>query len=82
MNCEPKGAVMGMLVCMFHKEYDGKTPPRLSCKTCCGIYLDRVKSETQKFTLSPLETYEWLENKKVKNSVVKNLDHKQNHILV
>lgn len=35
---------MNQIVCLYHPRYRGINAPKLSCKTCCKIYVDRVKN--------------------------------------
>lgn len=31
------------IVCFQHKNYNGVDAPQISCKTCCNIFLSRVR---------------------------------------
>ena len=52
---------MRNLVCIRHRDYDGKEPPVLSCKTCCKLYIDLIREDHKKGQLKK-------EKVKVKNS--------------
>jgi hypothetical protein len=33
------------LICLRHQDYNGTTPPTLSCKTCCHIFVSRLREQ-------------------------------------
>lgn len=50
---------MCRIFCIKHPQYDGSTPPELSCETCCKIFLMFLKESEA----NPLSPGEWLEGK-------------------
>lgn len=36
------------VICLKHQTYDGTTPPNLSCKTCCHIFVGRLREQAAK----------------------------------
>jgi len=34
---------MGSISCIKHPQYDGKSSPILSCKTCCALFIHNIK---------------------------------------
>ena len=36
---------MSDLICIRHPRYEGGHAPDLSCKTCCSIFIERIKTE-------------------------------------
>jgi hypothetical protein len=55
-----RSSAMANVVCIKHREYDGSTSPVLSCKTCCGIFIAKVKELNGKDATDPAK---WLESK-------------------
>lgn len=68
---------MGRVYCLFHKDYQGQQAPHLSCKTCCHIYIDKIKSEQPDKTLNHFETYKWVAEKTQKPAMVENQFNKK-----
>jgi len=51
---------MARLVCLTHRDYDGKDAPQLTCKNCCSIYISEIK----KLQVSKsVDTQYWVESK-------------------
>lgn len=48
---------MQNLYCITHSKYDGKSTPNLLCKSCCSIYVNAIKHETEEklFESRPIE---------------------------
>ncbi|NRA68709.1 MAG: hypothetical protein HRU19_29760 [Pseudobacteriovorax sp.] len=38
---------MDLVFCFRHPEYRGFTKPNLKCKTCCELYLQRIRMENE-----------------------------------
>jgi hypothetical protein len=36
---------MNNLICFSHRNYKGESGPDLTCKTCCGIFVARIRAE-------------------------------------
>ena len=52
---------MNNLVCLQHPHYDGVAAPELSCKTCCSIFISKIKENNRK--ARGQNTREWLDEK-------------------
>jgi hypothetical protein len=39
---------MQNVVCLYHRNYDGSTPPDLSCRSCCSKYIAYIKANLTK----------------------------------
>lgn len=54
------------LICIIHPNYHGDHAPQLSCKTCCHIYLEKIKSKNSK----KFDAKKWIKDKKeeIKNN--------------
>ncbi len=45
---------MTRVFCFKHPEYRGSTKPVLKCKTCCKMYIDRIREENENRCLDPI----------------------------
>ncbi len=54
---------MGSIKCIRHPTYNGITPPILSCKICCGIFVSNLKDKQKSQTSSQSEKQQVLEEK-------------------
>ena len=50
---------MGKLVCFKHPQYDGVAAPTLSCKTCCSIFVEKVKDHSS----NEVDAYTFMQKK-------------------
>ena len=50
------------LICLKHQDYSGTTPPTLSCKTCCHIFVARLRDMAAKGRAGE-DGREWLAKK-------------------
>lgn len=58
---------MNNLICLRHPHYDAKTPPELSCKTCCSMYIKEIKitNEAKTAKRNPeTTTSQWIREKR------------------
>lgn len=56
---------MGKVYCFKHSNYDGTTPPDLSCRFCCTTYVEKVKENQEKLKKKRgFNAYRWLSKKK------------------
>jgi hypothetical protein len=55
------------LICLKHQNYSGTTPPTLSCKTCCHIFVARLRDLAAKGRAGE-DGREWLAKKSQKDS--------------
>jgi len=55
---------MARLVCLTHREYNGKAAPQLTCKNCCSIYIAEIRKRQ---STASFDTKSWVESKKQKN---------------
>lgn len=56
---------MGKIFCFKHANYDGTTPPDLSCRICCSTYIDQVTATQEKLRKKQgFNAYKWLSKKK------------------
>lgn len=39
---------MSNLACFRHPTYKGEAAPDLACKTCCGLFVSRIRAEQNK----------------------------------
>ena len=65
--------MMRNLVCFKHSAYKGKVPPELSCKTCCGIYINEIRltnAAKREDGFEPMATLRWVEDKKVQATMM------------
>lgn len=53
---------MAKIYCFAHPDYDSKQVPILSCKTCCGLYIQSIKEDNQT-SESSFNAYEWIAEK-------------------
>lgn len=51
------------MICIKHPKYTGESKVDLSCKACCTIYVQRIKSINDKRTE---DVVKWLEQKTYK----------------
>jgi hypothetical protein len=58
------------LVCLKHQNYIGTTPPTLSCKTCCHIFVTRLRDLAAKGRAGE-DGREWLAKKPGNDSSLK-----------
>jgi hypothetical protein len=58
------------LICLKHQYYSGTTPPTLSCKTCCHIFVARLRDLAAKGRAGE-DGREWLAQKAQKDTVAK-----------
>ena len=42
---------MNGIVCLRHPKYNGRDNPELRCKTCCSIFVNRIKELNNKRAL-------------------------------
>lgn len=55
---------MRKVFCIRHAQYDGTTPPDLSCRTCCSTYIDHVTlMQAQLRERQGFNAYKWLTKK-------------------
>lgn len=55
------------LICLKHQNYSGTTPPTLSCKTCCHIFVARLRDLAAKGRAGE-DGREWLAQKSQKET--------------
>jgi hypothetical protein len=68
---------MGRIYCLFHKDYTGEQAPHLSCKTCCHIYISKIKSEQTEKVVNRFDTYKWVAEKSQNQALVENQFNKK-----
>ncbi len=54
---------MSKIVCMRHPQYDGVENPDLRCKSCCAVFVQRIKLMNAK---RAMDVAAWLESKSYK----------------
>lgn len=55
---------MAKVYCFFHKNYDGTTPPDLTCSVCCSTYIERVTATQVKIREKEgFNAYKWMAKK-------------------
>lgn len=43
------------MYCNWHTEYNGETAPDIACKTCCSIFVARIRKMQYDANFKPLE---------------------------
>lgn len=49
------------VICISHPKYKGESPPVLSCKTCCGLFIAAIKARSANNEI--FQPAEWLDKK-------------------
>ncbi len=55
---------MNNVVCLRHPHYDTRTPPELSCKTCCSMYIQEIKRNQAAKRSQETTASQWLSDKR------------------
>ncbi len=61
--------MMDNLVCLRHPRYDGQTPPELSCKICCSMYIQVIKRNQAAKRLDASSASQWVRSKQAAAAV-------------